>query len=397
MLISDIIAREIFDSRGEATIEIEIKTSRGTFRAAVPSGKSTGKSEAAVLKFASVKKSVAHIARRIRSKNFSRIEALDSFLTRLDGTERKIKLGGNTLLGISVACARAMTFLKKEEVWQTLRKEFFPSDFDGKAPLVFSNFINGGLHAPGTGIDIQEYMAVMSSGSMGLRVKKLIQLYREVGKIVRDERRDFAILPIGDEAGYAVRFQNNFEPIGVLERAIRALKLTSSCRIAIDAAASSFRSKGGYLLGGRQVNSEDLALEYRDWIKRAPSLFSLEDPFAEDDLSGFGFFKKMTGSIWVVGDDLTATNSRLIRHAARNNLINSVIIKPNQIGTVTETCRAIQAARDHNLKIIVSHRSGETEDNFIIHLAKASVADGIKIGAPCRERVTKFNELIRLY
>lgn len=397
MRIADIIAREILDSRGEPTVEIAIKAECGIFHAAVPVGKSAGSREAVALKYPAAKKSAERIARRISGKSFSTLESLDSFLVRLDGTERKTLLGGNVMLGISMAYARALAFRRQKELWQALRQEFFPRASVAKPPLIFSNLINGGLHAAGTGLDIQEYMAVMGgNSSMLLRVRKLVKLYTLLGETLRRTRK-LSGLPLGDEAGYAVRFRNNFEPIQILERVIRRLKLASFCRIGIDAAASSFRRAGKYRFGGQFVDSEKLAGIYRDWMLKVPMFFSLEDPFAERDESGFSAFWQLTKNAWIIGDDLTVTNPRLILTAARGRMINGVIIKPNQIGTVTETCRAIQAARDENLRVIISHRSGETEDNFIIHLAKACGAEGVKIGAPARERMAKFNELIRLY
>jgi enolase len=396
MRIFNIIAREIFDSRGEPAIEIEVETPKGVFRASVPSGKSTGRNEAVAVRFAKAAKSVAYLERRIASKQFPSQEAFDSAIVRLDGTARKTKLGGNVLLGASVAFCRALAAGSQQEVWQTLRKEFFPRQASTELPLIFSNLINGGLHAPESGLDIQEYLAVVGgSHSVLRRIRKLARLYRFVGDILRRTARSG--LPLGDEAGYAVRFRNNFKPILVLERAIKRLRLTSSCRIGIDAAASSFLAGAGYRFDGKRIGRENLAAIYRTWIERVPLLFSFEDPFAERDTEGFRVFRSMIEGAWVVGDDLTVTNPRLIVRAAREGLINAVIIKPNQIGTVTEACRAIQAARDENLRVIVSHRSGETEDNFIIHVARACGAEGVKIGAPARERVAKFNELIRVY
>jgi enolase len=397
MKIQHIVCRKIFDSRGEETIEIELKTQKGVFRASVPSGKSKSKAEAVAFDYLKATKPVAYLNRRLTGKRFSSQEVLDSALLRLDPTARKTKLGGNVTLGISTAASRAFAAEKRLELWQALHKEFFPARRTAQFPLIFSNLINAGLHAPESDLDIQEYLAVMAGGGpMALRVRKLVRLYRVLGNTLRRMQKTRP-LALGDEAGYAVRFRNNFTPILVLEHAIKRLRFASSCRIGIDAAASSFASGGAYRFDGKRISREKLAVIYQNWIKRVPLLCSFEDPFAELDAEGFRTLRLIAGNSWVIGDDLTATNPRMIIRASRLGLVNAVIIKPNQIGTITETCRAIQAARDENLRIIVSHRSGETEDNFIIHLAKACGADGVKIGAPARERMVKFNELIRIY
>jgi enolase len=397
MKIQHIVCRKIFDSRGEETIEIELKTQKGVFRASVPSGKSKSKAEAVVFDYLKATRSVAYLNRCLTGKRFSSQEVLDSALLRLDPTARKTKLAGNVTLGISAAASRAFAAEKRLELWQALHKEFFPARRTAQFPLIFSNLINAGLHAPESGLNIQEYLAIFGGdGPMALRVQKLVRLYRVLGNTLRRMQKTQP-LALGDEAGYVARFRNNFMPILVLEHTIKRLQFTSSCRIGIDTAASAFASGRAYQFDGRRISCERLAAVYQDWIKRVPLLFSFEDPFAEHDIEGFRVFRLIAGNSWVIGDDLTATNPRMIIRASRLGLINAVIIKPNQIGTITETCRAIQAACDENLRIIVSHRSGETEDNFIIHLAKACGADGVKIGAPARERMAKFNELIRIY
>jgi enolase len=226
-------------------------------------------------------------------------------------------------------------------------------------------------------------------------VELLCNVYTTLGDIFRKKLKTKNI-PIGDEAGYSVKFADNFEPIKVLEKLIKDMKIGKNASIALDAAATHFgNAKKGYSFDGKTLATKKLAELYVDWFKKSKFLCSIEDPFAEDDIDGFILLQKKLKDKWVVGDDLTTTNSESIR--ALHGAIHGVIIKPNQIGTVSESCEAITTAQSNGMKIIVSHRSGETEDNFLISLAKAGSADAVKIGAPAHERMLKFNELIRLY
>lgn len=396
MKIRDITARKIFDSRGEPTIEVALNAGNRWFSASVPSGKSRGSREAAVFSFSEVVRALARIRRVILKKDFSSIRALDNALIRLDGTKNKSRLGGNLMLGISVAFARASAAAENKEVWQILWKEFFPGNAKTKTPLIFANVINGGAHADNN-LDIQEYMVVAKAGaSICTRVESIIDFYNRLGAVLKKKNSGCQV-PVGDEGGYSLDFKSNFEPIAILENLIRSRDLTSILALALDAAATGFYARGLYALGGKKLTSARLAGEYVSYFRRSKLLFSIEDPFAERDAAGFSLLRKKMPRVWVVGDDLTVTNSSRIRTYAERGAINAVIIKPNQIGTVSEACDAILAARQYGLKTIISHRSGETEDTFIIHLAKASMADGVKIGAPARERIVKYNELLRLY
>jgi len=395
MKIQDITVRKIFDSRGEPTIEVSLKLGNRWFSASVPSGKSRGSREAKVFPFSEAVRVLARIRRAILKKDFSSIRALDNVLIRLDGTAKKSRLGGNLMLGISVAFARARAAAENKEVWQILRKEFFSGNSKTKIPLIFANVINGGAHADNN-LDIQEYMVVARGGSVRARVENLIDFYNRLGAILRKKNSGRRV-PVGDEGGYSLDFKNNFEPIAVLENLVRVRGLAKNFSLALDAAATGFYARGLYAFGGKKLTSARLAGEYARYFGKSKLLFSIEDPFAEKDAAGFSLIHKKMPGAWVVGDDLTVTNSSEIKKYAEQNAINAVIIKPNQIGTVSEAADAILAAKQCGLKTIISHRSGETEDAFIIHLAKASRADGVKIGAPTRERMIKYNELMRLY
>lgn len=400
MKIRDIIVKSIFDSRGEKTIEVGLKDENNNlFSAQIPSGKSRGKNEAAVLGYASAQKVVRSILeKKIIGRDFNYIRELDNFLISLDNTKNKSKIGGNLILGISIAFSRMIAFMCGKELWEVLSDEFFggrASD-ESKKPLIFSNLINGGEHA-NNNLDIQEYMVVVGgSKSVSLRVKKLISFYKKLGDILKTKNKLKNIV-IGDEGGYAINFKNNFEPINILEKLIYKNGLEKEFFLGLDAAANSFYGKGGYSFGGRKVNTEELRKIYSDYFKKSKLLHLIEDPFAETDKDEFKKLKNSKADKIVVGDDLTVTNPFLIEKYAKTGLINGVIIKPNQIGTVTESCEAMLAAKENKIKTIVSHRSGETKDNFIIHLAKAGGAYGVKIGAPVRERILKFDELIRIY
>ena len=399
MRLEDIKIHEIFDSRGESTIEVEVLDEKlNSFSAQIPSGKSRGKREATVLSFKEAEKVLNELVRKeIIRKNFNSIKDLDNFLIGLDGTANKSRIGGNLMLGISVAFARALARKENKELWQVLNEEFWGGLITGKKPLIFSNLINGGAHA-GNNLDIQEYMVVVDSKdqSYTASIKTLIEFYKKLGELLKTKYKLEKII-IGDEGGYAINFESNFEPIKIMEELLGSEELKKSFSLALDVAASNFYKEGKYNFGGNEISSEKLNQILLDYLVRSNLLVSIEDPFDEEDFDGFKELNVKCPDKWVVGDDLAVTNPELIEKFAKEKLISGVIIKPNQIGTVSESCQAIRVAQENGLKTIVSHRSGETEDVFIIHLAKAGNADAVKIGAPVRERIVKFDELIRLY
>ncbi|MDD5430874.1 MAG: hypothetical protein PHP03_01475 [Candidatus Pacebacteria bacterium] len=403
MKVKDIILRQIFDSRAEETLEVDLITDENvSFWAQIPSGKSRGSKEAAVFDLSEAQKSLKVIGNALHGKKINSVREMDDFLVGLDGTANKSKLGGNLTLGISVAFARVLAFEKGVELNEILKWEFFgeakgEAEKERKIPMIFSNLINGGSHAKNN-LDIQEYMIVVKGGgSLRERIKKLVHFYRQLGGVLEMKNKK-GKLPIGDEGGYAVDFKNNIEPLEIMEKLIYRFALEKDFALGIDAAASNFQRGKEYRFEGKLINTKKLEKTYKDYLKKIEILYSLEDPFAENDFEGFNELKMDSrhGKI-VVGDDLTVTNPDFINKYAEEGLISAVIIKPNQIGTVTETCEAMIAAKKSGLKTIVSHRSGETDDNFIIHLAKAGAADGVKIGAPIHERIYKFNELMRIY
>ncbi len=400
MRIKEIVVREILDTRGEKTIEVGVVDENlRPFYAQIPAGRSRGKSEAVVFKTAAAENAAAKIERAVQGADWKTVAELDRALIRLDGTPNKEKLGGNLLLGISLAFARALAFERKMELWQLLNEEFFGGKRYRGYPLIFSNLINGGRHAKNN-LPIQEYMVVVRPrGSYVKTVGKLIKFYEVLGDILRRKTGEEE-LPLGDEGGYATDFEDAFEPIQLMADLIAEHHLEDQFHLGLDAAASSFYENGVYNFGGVKLDAAMLRQTYEDWFTWAPSLMSIEDPFDEEQGADFAALRRALGSFaeekWVVGDDLTVTSERLIKKYAGEGAINAVIIKANQIGTLTETCVAMNTAADLGLKRIVSHRSGETEDNFLIHLAKAAGAEGVKIGAPHESRIGKYNELLRL-
>ncbi len=395
MTVQDIFVRRIFDSRGDATVEAGITNKAGNvFTAQVPAGKSTGKHEATSLPFPEAEEAAVEIREALAGRSFDSIASFDDVLRDLDGTENKKRLGGNVLLGLSVSMARALASERGREVWQILREEFFAGT-ETHPPRVFANLINGGAHA-GNDIDIQEYMVIVpTTAGAGTATERLVAFYRRLGGELRRERNVHQ-LPVGDEGEYAVSFDNNRAPLTALNNLIG--DEDNEWELGVDAAATGFSGDGEYVFDGAETSTADLNDIYLAYMQELPRFISLEDPFAETDIEGFARLMKHTASdVWVIGDDVTVTDADRIRRMLEREAINAVIIKPNQTGTVSESCYAMRAAAEGGAARVVSHRSGETEDPFIISLAKAGGAEGVKIGAPARERLIKYNELIRLY
>lgn len=397
MIITSLSMRQIFDSRGEPTIEITAAYDGISARASVPSGKSRGRSEVSVFSISEAYNALSRISKYVVGHQFDSVRALDERMNAADDTPDKSKLGGNVMLGVSMAVSRIFAQHSGSPHWSAMRSEFFPEVKDGKNPIIFSNLINGGVHAK-SNLEIQEYMAVIrTENSYEESISRLIALYKHLGESLARAKGSSGRSPIGDEGGYAFDFRDNFEPIEFLGEHIRGDGMSGFCSIGLDVAASSFFEEGRYVFDGIARSGEELLNIYAEYFKKEKLLCTIEDPFAESDPEMFFTLSRAIGSKWVVGDDLTVTKPSLIKKYGEARYINGVIIKPNQIGTVSESCDAIRAARAHGMKVIVSHRSGETEDPFIIELAKAAAADAVKIGAPTKERMVKFNELIRLY
>lgn len=388
-------AREVTDSRGTPTIEVTVMTAGGSGTASVPSGASTGVHEALELRDGDpavhdgrgVSQAIAHvngeIAAAVAGKEFDQA-SLDAFLCELDGTPNKSRLGANAILGVSIAFARA----EAEE--QHLPLYAYLGSLDGRTefrvPQPLFNILNGGKHAR-HGIDIQECMlAPVGFGTMREKVDSVMQCVAALASLL--EERGYAA-PMGDEGGFAPDLSSNDEALELLMSAVtRAGYVSDQFKIALDVAASSFYADGKYVLhagGEREITHEGLLAWYARAVEEYP-IISIEDGFAEDDWTGFARMEHALGEkISVVGDDLTVTNVARIETAVDKGAANACIIKPNQVGTISEAIAAVRAARAASWKVFASHRSGETMDAFISDFAVGLSCDYLKAGAPTRE------------
>ena len=386
LAIEKIKARKILDSRGEWTIEVELETESGTAAvAAVPQGKSTGSEEDLSLP---AEQAVENVNKQINDAlhglDASDQNKIDATLIKLDGTPNKSNLGANAMLGVSMACARATAKEKNLPLWSHLRNIYDGEIINKNPPQLFANCINGGVHA-GSGLEIQEYVVVPKFNTIKESVEFEVKFYEILKEILIAEFGPTAS-EVGDEGGFAPHIKDNLEPLKYLKQALEKLGAMEKADLGIDAAASNIK---------RSQN------ELKEWYRRMKEEYNLlyiEDPFDEKDIESFvSLAKEFGGRPMIIGDDLTTTDPKEIEKAAKAGAINGVIIKLNQIGTVTETLEAVKVARKYNLFVIISHRSGETDDDFIADLAWAVGADGIKLGAPARgERVAKYNRLLEI-
>lgn len=411
MKISSIHAQEILDSRGNPTIECVTTLENGVSGwAAVPSGASTGKYEAVELRDNDPKrylgqgvlKAVQNVNEKINSAvkgmDPSEQEALDKKMIELDGTENKANLGANAILSVSLSAARAAAAAEKKSLYEYLTK--FNPDFKGTytMPIPEMNVMNGGKHA-NWATDIQEYMLFpIGASSVVEAVRMNAEIYQNLKKIVKS--KGYAI-SIGDEGGFAPAVKSNEEPFQLMSEAIAkaGYELGKDVSFGIDAAATEFYKDGSYVLNkeGKTVSSDELSAFILDLASRYP-MVSFEDVFSEDDWDGFRKFTAAgKGKFQVVGDDLYVTNTKRLERGIKEDTTNSILIKLNQIGTITETVNAILAARAVGMTSVVSHRSGETEDAFIADFVVAMGTGQIKTGAPARsERLAKYNQLMRI-
>ena len=391
MKIEEINLREILDSRDENSLEVELVTTSGTHTAQVPQGKSRGSGEAPVLIFAEAQVKLASVKEQLL-RNWQKLEDLEAVVGP-----------SNLGLGIGMAGARALATEHGLELSAYLRKTFFLNT-ETKMPMIFANVINGGEHSTNN-LEIQEFMFVLNPdvGASGMHaaVEEMGKLYKRLGEVLT---ADFGInpLPLGNEGGYDINFKDSWQPAIYLSKVAKAHSTSSgqvgdSLHLAMDCAANSFYESGVYSLGGTDFSAAELLEEYVRVAMSEPLIMSIEDPFQEHDSESFEAIRKRLPNIWVVGDDLTVTSAERITKFAASGAINAVIIKPTQAGSVVGACQAIQAAQASGVKTIISHRSAEVADNFIIDLAHASGADAVKIGAPIHERVEKYNRLLRLY
>ncbi|MEE9499810.1 MAG: phosphopyruvate hydratase [Candidatus Omnitrophota bacterium] len=405
--IKEIHGREILDSRGNPTVEVDVILEDGSFgRAAVPSGASTGEHEAVELRDGDksrylgngVTKAVGNVNKEIASKIIG-IDALeqwvvDKALINLDGTENKSRLGANAILGVSLALCKAAACSKKLSLYK-----YIGGEKANILPIPMMNILNGGSHADNN-VDLQEFM-IMPVGARNFKeaLRMGSEVFHNLKGILKLKKLSTAV---GDEGGFAPDLESNEEAIDVILEAIgkAGYKAGKDIFIALDPAASSFFKNGKYILEAeakRENSSDDMIEFYSRWVEKYP-IVSIEDGLAEDDWDAWKkFTEKLGKKTQLVGDDLFVTNTKRLKMGIEKKIANSILIKVNQIGTLTETKEAIEMARKAGYTAVVSHRSGETEDTTISHLVVAMNTSQIKTGSVSRtDRICKYNELLRI-
>jgi enolase len=406
VIITDIIAREIMDSRGNPTVEVDVVLEDGTLgRAAVPSGASTGIFEAVELRDndksrymgKGVLKAVENvneiIAPEIVGMNVFDQVGVDTAMIELDGTANKGKLGANAILGVSMAVAKAAALAVGLPLYQYL------GGFNAKQlPVPMMNILNGGAHADNN-VDIQEFMVMpVGAQNFGEALRMCAEVYHNLKKVLKDRGLNTAI---GDEGGFAPNLASNEQALEVIMEAIAkaGYKAGEQIALAIDTASSEMFKDGKYHMEGEGVikTREEMVEFYAKLVDKFP-IVSIEDGMAEEDWEGWALLtKKLGGKIQIVGDDLFVTNTERLSRGIESDTANSILIKVNQIGTLTETFDAIEMAKRAGYTCVISHRSGETEDATIADIAVAVNAGQIKTGAPTRtDRVAKYNQLLRI-
>jgi enolase len=406
-LIEDVVAREILDSRGNPTVEVEVLLADGsTGRAAVPSGASTGVHEALELRDGDevryggkgVEKAVENVNSAIAEELYGwdalDQESIDNFLLGLDGTPNKSKLGANAILGVSLAVAKAAANAVGLPLYR-----YLGGVSASTLPVPMMNILNGGAHTGWQSTDFQEFMVMpVGAESFGEGLRWGAEIYHALKKVLKSKGYS---TNVGDEGGFAPALKNDEEAIESILEAIEAAgyKPGEQVMIALDPAASELWEDGKYNLRiqGRVLTSDQMVSHWQDWVDRYP-IISLEDGLAEDDWDGWVALTAAIGDrVQVVGDDLLVTNVERLAKGIDIKAANSILIKLNQIGSLSETLAAIEMAKRAGWTAVVSHRSGETEDTTIADLAVAINTGQIKTGAPCRsDRVAKYNQLLRI-
>lgn len=398
--IKKVFAREILDSRGNPTIEVDITLECGIIASAsVPSGASTGKREAIELRDQDmnrylgkgVLKAVSNvnniIAPEIIGKSCLEQREIDNIMLSLDGTYNKSNLGANAILGVSLANLRAAAKYNKKELY-----EYLGSDYS--MPRCMMNILNGGAHAS-NGLDFQEFMIVPSKSEYKDNLRMGSEIFHSLKQVLKEKD---LLCGVGDEGGFAPDISNNTIALDLISLAINkaGYVLGKDVYIALDVAASEFYRDGKYIIDGKEYSSLDLVSYYEGLIDKY-NIISIEDGMAEEDYDGWKILTERLSNIQLVGDDLFVTNKDLLSEGIRMGIANAILIKLNQIGTVSETLDTIKLAKDNNYKTIISHRSGETEDNYIADFAVGLNMGQIKTGSMSRgERLSKYNRLLRI-
>lgn len=400
--IKDIYAREILDSRGDPTVEVEVTLESGIKGiASVPSGASTGKNEAIELRDndknryhgKGVLKAVSNVNNIIRPKligiECTKQEKIDNIMLELDGTYNKAKLGANAILGVSLANLRAAATENHKELYEYLGNYY-------SMPICMMNILNGGAHASNK-LDFQEFMIVPKKEEYKENLRIGSEVFNSLKSILKEKN---LLCGVGDEGGFAPLIDNAIEALELIKGAIEksGYVLGKDIYIALDVAASEFfdEKSGLYHLEEKNYTKEEL-IDYYKLLVDKYHIISIEDGIAEEDFEGWKLLTKKLGNIQLVGDDLFVTNKDLLQKGIDMGIANAILLKLNQIGTVTETLKTIDLARKNNYKTIISHRSGETEDNYIADFAVGLSLGQIKTGSLSRgERLSKYNRLLRI-
>ena len=406
MKIHKIHAREVLDSRGQPTIEVDVTLKNGTLgRATVPSGASTGEHEAVELRDGDkrflgkgVARAVEHVNRmiapRLRGREAKDQEGLDRLMIALDGTPNKGRLGANAILGVSLAVAKAEARHEGQPLYR-----YLGGPRARTLPVPMLNVVNGGVHADNN-VDVQEFMIIpfgMKSFAEALRAAA--EIFQTLKKVLQGRGYSTSV---GDEGGFAPRLRGNEEAIELLLEAVSqaGYRPRDEVALGLDVAASGMYERDRYVFkksDGAARGREEMARLYEDWVRQYP-IISIEDGLAEDDWEGWAMLTKLMGAkVQLVGDDIFVTNRQRLQRGIESGVANSILIKLNQIGTLSETLATMRLAKKAAYTTVISHRSGETEDVTIADFAVATNAGQIKTGAPCRgERTAKYNQLLRI-
>ncbi len=401
MEIKNIIGREILDSRGNPTVEVDVFLSDGSFgRASVPSGASTGSNEALELRDGDnnryfgkgVLKAVNNVnivlCDLLVGEDVYDQKRLDYLMIDCDGTKNKSRLGANAILGVSLACLKAAANSKNLPLYKYIGG-------GNSMPQLMMNILNGGMHADNN-LDFQEFMIVPKANSVKERIRIGSEVFHTLKNILKSKGY---YTGVGDEGGFAPNLKDNYEALDLICEAITLAGYTlgEDVSLALDVAASEFYKDGYYFLDNKKLSLDDMIDYYKDLVDKYP-IISIEDPVWENDFEGFKKITDVLGDrIQLVGDDLFVTNKEFLSKAINMNAGNAILIKANQIGTVTEMIETINLAKENNYRTIISHRSGETDDTFIAHFAVGLDLGQIKTGSLSRmDRISKYNELIRI-
>ena len=398
--ITNVYAREILDSRGNPTVEVELTLNDEVLAvASVPSGASTGSKEALELRDndkdrylgKGVLKAVNNVNTIIRdnivNKSFDSQRELDYYLISLDGTANKSKLGANAILGVSLAYLKASAIINGKELY-----EYLGSDYT--IPRCMMNILNGGCHA-NNNLDIQEFMIIPSKDDYKENLRMGSEIFHNLDKILKENNLSCGV---GDEGGFAPNISSTREALDLVSDAVKksGYILGSDVYLGLDVAASEFYKDNLYHFEGKDLTSDELINYFLELVREYP-IISIEDLLAEDDYEGWKKATSKLSNIQLVGDDLFVTNKKLLEYGIENNMANAILIKLNQIGTVTETLETIKLAKEHGYKTIISHRSGETDDTYIADFAVGLNAGQIKTGSMSRmDRICKYNRLLRI-